>query len=171
MWDLKHIDELKAVVDEFVEGRFGIKTEIDTDFAYYPHEEIVTWSFFMTEKSDKYFQQFVEMEFPNVTADIFLWSLLHEVGHHMTFNEWNDAQFDFNEEVKEAAAKVLEKENPTEAEDKYAHFLYFSTPDERRATEWAAHYMETHSEGVEKFWLKFVEEFNKFLTLNKVKIN
>lgn len=168
MWGLKHIDELKKVVDDFVEERFNIKTEIDTDFAYYPHEKVVTWSFFMAEKSDKYFQQFVALEFPDITADIFLWSLLHEIGHHMTYDEWSDAEFNFNEEIKDAASKILEKENPTEAEDKYAHFLYFSAPDEWRATEWAANYMETHSHSVEKFWLKFTEEFNKFLTLNQV---
>ena len=170
MWNLEHLEELKAVVDEFVVKRFGLNTEVDTDFAYYPDFGFVTWSFFMTEKSDKYFQQFVKQEFPNINADIFLWSLFHEIGHHMTYKEWSEKEQEFSNEVKSAASKVLDKEEVGEAEERYSYFLYFSAPDERRATEWAAHYMETHAESVEKFWRKFVDEFNQFLSLNKVEV-
>ena len=167
--ELKHIYELSEVIDDFIDF-FGCTEEIGTDFAYYPNDEVITWSIFMTDKSDKYFNEYVSKEFPEITADIFLWSLLHEVGHHMTYWNWSDEQRNFNDEIKETAEKILSSEegaNPSI--ERYSYFLYFSAPDERRATEWAAHYMETHSEKVEKFWLKFTDEFNKFVYLNKVK--
>ena len=168
--ELKHIDELNSLVEKFVKP-FGCKAEMNTDFAYYPMEEVVTWSIFMTESSDKYFNEFVQKEYPEVTADIFLWSLLHEVGHHMTYHEWSNKEQDFCDEIKETASELVNREGIDLRTERYSYFLYFSAPDERRATEWAKHYMETHSERVEKFWLKFVDEFNNFLSLNKVEIS
>lgn len=160
--ELIYLDELKKVVADFIEP-FGCKSEMNTDFAYYPNEQIVTWSIFMAEKSDKYFQDYVNTFFPNIEADSFLWSLLHEVGHHMTYNEWTKDQLKLFEERKVEAEKTANNEH-----ESYGYYLYFSTEDEWLATRWAAEYMENNSEKVEKFWLKFVEVYNTFLLINKI---
>jgi len=161
--ELIYLDELKKVVADFVE-QFGCKSEMNTDFAYYPNEQIITWSIFMTEKSDRYFQKYVNKAFPDIEADSFLWSLLHEIGHHMTYNEWTEEKLDLLKATK-ADAELKAKKPETE---KLGYYLYFTAEDEWHATTWAAEYMRENSEEVKNFWLKFVEVYNNFLLINKI---
>lgn len=168
--ELKYIDELNCLVEKFVKP-FGCKAEVDTDFAYYPEERVVTWSPFIMDKADRYFNEYVTEHYPNIEADIFLWSLLHEIGHHMTYNFWTPETLTLAEQMKDWASKQLNKEGVTEDQERLCYLMYFSAHDEERATEWAAEYMETHSERVEKFWRDFVEAYDVFLSFNKVEKN
>lgn len=167
---LKYIEELNNLVEKFIKY-FGCKAEIDTDFAYYPEEKVVTWSPFIMDKADRYFNEFVNEFFPNIEADIFLWSLLHEVGHHMTYEFWSAENLEQSKKVKDLAAERLERKGINPKAEKLCYFMYFSADDEMRATGWAAEYMETHPERVAKFWHDFVDAYNTFLSLNKIEKN
>ena len=166
--ELKHIEKLNSIIEDFVKP-FNCKVEVDTDFAYYPNEKIVTWSPFIMDKADRYFNEYVKENYSNIKADIFLWSLLHEVGHHMTYNMWSDELIKKFNETKLYAEELLKKEDLTAQQEKISYFVYFSTSDEDCATKWAAEYMEIYSERVEKFWNKFLEEYKNFLSLNKIR--
>lgn len=166
--ELKYIKELNNLINDFIRP-CGCKAEVDTDFTYYPNEKVVTWSPFMMDKADRYFNEYVKSQYTDIEADIFLWSLLHEVGHHMTYNTWSDELLEEFEKTKDYAASILKEKNLTARREKVSYFMYFSTRDEECATQWAAEYMESNPERVLAFWNKFIEEYEVFLSLNNVR--
>ena len=76
--------------------------------------------------------------YPDIHADEFLWSFLHEVGHIETINTLDDDELYFSKTQKK-------NENITNE-------VYYELPDEFAATEWAANYMRENTEKVAKFW-------------------
>ena len=96
---------------------------------------------------------------PEVEADVFLWSLLHEVGHHETYDEISDEENDYCDDTKK---KIEEGELPNE--------LYYDMIDERLATEWAVEYANTHKEELKAFWEKLQPAIMDFYRLNKVEV-
>lgn len=165
--ELKYIEELNSLINDFIRP-CGCKAEVDTDFAYYPNEKVVTWSPFMMDKADKYFSEFVTTKYAHITADIFLWSLLHEVGHHVTYNKWQKNELENFTHTKELLENYINKFDISEEEEKDLYIGYFKLGDELCATEWAAQYMENYAGKIKKFWKKFIKVFNKFLVLNNI---
>ena len=88
----------------------------------------------------------VEDEFNDVHADIFLWSLLHEVGHHETWDDLTNEEMSLSQEMKYAISEC-ENLRPNDRDK-----IYFYIPDEYLATEWAAQYMRDNVQEVTKFW-------------------
>ena len=70
--ELKYDKELNNIIKKFVKP-FGCKVKMDTDFAYYPEQKLLTWSPFVMNKSDRYFNKYVQENYPDIEADIFLW--------------------------------------------------------------------------------------------------
>ena len=163
---LRNINKLEAIVNDFIDS-FGCSGEIGLDFAYYPNTEEIVWSIVSCSTSDALFQEFVNDNYPNIQADTFLWSLLHEIGHHMTYLEWTNDELRSSIEIKDFAQAMLAESESYETE-RISHFIYFSAPDEKRATEWAASYMLRYEEEILSFWHNFVEAYNEFLTLNQI---
>lgn len=168
--ELKYIDELNSLIEKFVKP-FGCKVEIDTDFAYYPEEKVITWSPFVMDKADRFFQGYVRKNYSDIEADIFLWSLLHEVGHHLTYEFWSNAEIERFGKIKDWIEDYFKENKITDIQERLLYEMYFSVNDEARATGWAAEYMETYSERVEKFWRDFVDAYEVFLSLNKIEKN
>lgn len=165
--ELKYDKELNNIIKKFVKP-FGCKVKMDTDFAYYPEQKLLTWSPFVMNKADRYFNEYVQDNYPDIEADIFLWSLLHEVGHHMTYNIWSDDEFENAEKIKFWAETQLQEKLVTPTQERLCYLMYFSTCDEEQATKWAADYMDSHFERVEKFWKEFVDAYDIFLSENAI---
>lgn len=143
----KDLDTIQNIVEEFL-SPFELTCGFSDDFAYYPIHNYVTVSLVTIDRSSKNFLSFVQHEFKDVTADVFLWSLLHEVGHHETWDELTDEEIIISKEMKDS---IEENENiDKDVKDK----IYFNIPDEYAATEWAANYMIEHSQEVKEFWNK-----------------
>ena len=110
----------------------------------------------------KLFLKDVETRFPNVHADIFLWSLLHEIGHSETLDDLDD-------EVEEHCIEIKQKLNEhPDWSIEICNAIYFNCPDERAATDWAGEYLETHYAEISLFWIKLQKAIKEFYKLNAI---
>ena len=95
MMELKGVDELNEVFEQyFVElGYPEIECDIDTDFAQYYGTDEITYSLFEMPEADEGFRRYVNLTYPQMPyCSIFVLSLLHELGHHITLPKYNKAQ-------------------------------------------------------------------------------
>ena len=147
--ELKGLDRLERVVNEYLD-LFDCQGRMELDFAYYYESETVAWSIFMADTSDRCFNRFVNERYPHIEADIFLWSLLHEVGHHCTHHLISNRDYEISEVLKEVAEERLASGEIDEYQS------------------WAADYMLHNAEEVAAFWQRFCEAYDNFLRENNV---
>ena len=83
--DSRELEIIDDIINNFTETHFGVCASMDTDFFYDPEEDDITYAFVVSEINDKMFMDCVHSIEPNLNCDIFLLSLLHEVGHHFTW--------------------------------------------------------------------------------------
>ena len=114
-------------IDEDFKLSFGDAFEVDI-----PEEEIFA-TFNKDEEIDKIFLKFLKKEF-NIEMDMFLISLLHEVGHIMTYDD------DMNDDrsVVYGLLKVQFDEGKANIEE--YNDMYFHIPAEFEATDWGVKY-------------------------------
>ena len=162
--EVKGLELFNKVVDKFV-SKWDCSARVGTEFAYFYLTNEISWSLLVTEDADKYFQSFLNENFPDITADTFIWSLLHEVGHHETIDDWTpeeqeefDAKKDFIEELYKAT------------HDKIISYLQFSLPYAYAATCWAAEYIRENPEEIEALLEELKEVANIFYKLNEVEL-
>lgn len=131
------IDKLTNTLDKFLE-EFECTSIVDTDFYCLTTSNVIAVSLVVSEKHSSSFMSRVNRLYPDIHADEFLWSFLHEVGHIETIDDLDDDELYFSETQKK-------NENITNE-------VYYELPDEFAATEWAANYMRENTEKVAKFW-------------------
>lgn len=131
------MDKLTNVLDKFLE-EFKCTSIIDTNFYCLITSNVIAVSLVVSEKNSSSFMSRVNRLYPDIHADEFLWSFLHEVGHIETINTLDDDELYFSKTQKK-------NENITNE-------VYYELPDEFAATEWAANYMRENTEKVAKFW-------------------
>ena len=136
------LDHLTTILNEYCK-KFDLEVFEDTDFAFY-RDGVITYTVVVTERFDRMFLNYCEINFPLVNAPIFLWSLFHEIGHAMTDDEIDDEVYDFCFNTKLG----LDGENDEDT------MTYFDLPDERAATEWGYYYMLNHEQEVSELWDK-----------------
>lgn len=159
---LKGTTKLVAQMNSFLRP-FNVKSLLGEDFAYYPTTEEIQFTIAMNERSDKVFTKFVMETFHYQIKDIFLLSLLHEVGHHLTLEDFEDYEL-----CEEWANKIMiELEiNDTNYDEKQIE--YFNLPSEYAATAWAVSYLREHEKEVYRRWRVMLEHFRHFYKVNAV---
>lgn len=130
-------EKLISVLDKFLE-EFECTSVVDTEFYCLTISNVIAVSLVVSEEHSSTFMSRVNRLYPDIHADEFLWSFLHEVGHIETIDILDDNELDFSEDQKA-------NENITDED-------YYELPDEFAATEWAANYMRKNTEKVAKFW-------------------
>jgi hypothetical protein len=155
--DLVGKKELEKCITDFV-APFGLTAVLDTDFAYYYANDTVTFSIFYFGAYEDFLLD-AESRFPQVNGvSPFIWSLLHEIGHHETWDELTEEEIDESMQIKESI----------DVDDHASRMTYYTCPDEYAATDWAGHYIETHREKVEEFWYKVLLALKKFYASNNI---
>lgn len=145
------ISKITRILNRFLnEQDFDCDCYFGPDFSYYPAVSQICYALTVSQRADAAFKAFVAKNFPNIHADIFLWSFLHELGHHETEDDFSNAEhIEYMRDLKRVT---------TDEE-------YFNLPIEFAATAWAAHYMETHAEIIEKLWKEVREAISHFYEL------
>ena len=155
--DLVGKKELEKCITDFV-APFGLTAVLDTDFAYYYANDTVTFSIFYFGAYEDFLLD-AESRFPRINGvSPFIWSLLHEIGHHETWDELTEEEIDESMQIKESI----------DVDDHASRMIYYTCPDEYAATDWAGHYIETHREKVEEFWYKVLLALKKFYASNNI---
>lgn len=127
---------------------------LDLSFSYLPTKKEVYWTPIVCEKADKEFADFFESLGCEVKADVFIYSLLHEIGHSQTLDEVSDEDYYYSHDRK--------------ADEEITNTEYFNLPVEIVATQWAVDYLNTHTEEVAEFWKKLQPRIMNFYAKNHI---
>ena len=133
---------------------FECTANLDTDFAYYSASNLITYTFVVADKHEKTFTDFTRTLFPQIEANIFLWSFLHELGHHETEDDFEDNEWE------EYLNKIDFIKNDYE---------YYNLPIEYAATYWAGKYMINHKDEIKNLWdqlMPLIQSFYKEMEID-----
>lgn len=128
--------KVNKTIDVFL-STFDFTCTLGADFMCCLDRNVIVYSLFTADQASKDFLTFVSDLFPEIHADIFLWSLLHEVGHIETADDFDDMEWAYYRDS---------------ISQKIGNFEYFDLPIERAATEWAGHYILTHTAEIAILW-------------------
>lgn len=147
-------DILIEKVDDFL-APFGIDSDFDSDFSYDPTEERVYFTILISERSDRLFKEYITTHFNFENFNIFVMSLLHEVGHFYTLYNFSKEKRKEDKRLKRNIEKQLTKNDSDEV-----YSSYFDLDIEKAATAWAVDYYKNNFERCEKFFIDFVAVLN-----------
>lgn len=136
---IKGINRLDRVLTRFAK-QFDCDVRLDTDFYCIPISNRIAYTLIVSKASSISFMDRVQRLYPDINADEFLWSFLHEIGHIETFEDMTE------QEIREVT-RAKDCEDITDEE-------YYELLDEYLATEWAANYMRENQEEIAKFQKK-----------------
>ena len=154
----EYFKNVHSVINDFTK-KFGCKAFPDKEFYYYPSIEAVGYilDFGRPIKPNRMFMESVKRNKPKVKLNLFVWCVLHELGHHATQDDFDDEEM---ARIEKKRARVVKTK---------AHHTYYNLPDEVAATTWAVNYANEHREEVLEFEDRIfcaVKELNDFLKRN-----
>ena len=146
-------------------AQFGIKdAKLSTEYSYLWEKERVTYK--LTETiEDELFNAFVLERFGYKVENTFIFSLLHEVGHHLANDEIEGAICEFCNDEKDRIEKVMKTADAYD-EIKEIEYQYFNLPDEIMATQWAVNYARKIPVVIGVMWACIKQELEKFYIKN-----
>lgn len=166
--EIKGLDKINKIVNEFV-SEFDLSAEMANDFAYYYYEDLITYSLIVSDLSSQLFMLNFKEIAPDIECDIFISSLLHEIGHSETIDLLEQPEVLYCHNVKKELDE-LNKDADTFETAYDIHKKYFNLPDERLATDWAINYMRNNVEKIKEFENKMDIAMNEMLELNLDKL-
>lgn len=162
---MRGLKKLNSVITKQLKT-FGISKAVCSDeFCYYYISEEITYKLTQTIE-DKWFMEFIEETFGYAPTNSFIMSLLHEVGHHNTYDDVEDEDMDFSEDEKERISEEIQTADAERA--KALEWEYFNLPDEIVATEWAVDYAVNHTKELEDMWQEILKALAEFYERNGV---
>lgn len=164
---LKRTEKLDKMVTNFVK-KFGCEAELGSEFCYWHGEDLINYSLVVPCDTDDFWKEFVYRTFNYKIENIFMFSLLHEVGHHFTMDNFSKKQRNAENRMTEEIESKLSI-STSKTVDKGLNFKYFNMPMEKVATKWAIRYYKKHRREINHFWHKFRKELKKFYQANNVK--
>jgi hypothetical protein len=137
------INAITAKIQQFLdENDLDYTVIVDYDFGYYYETSEIAYTLVLTERFDRLFNQFLEATYTDITAPIFIWSLLHEIGH-------GETEDDIDIDLLNKYNTYKNNLDPQSDEDTLKYYL---TPDEKIATDWAYNYIKNNYNKLVKFW-------------------
>lgn len=168
MAELKGVEELNEVIEQFfVElGYDEIECSLDLDFAYYVGTDEITYSLFQMEEADEGFRQYLNKVYPNIPeCSLFVISLLHELGHHITIPQYSKEKFEAWSIVK----KLLEKQEANTPKERIEKQIkYCSLFDEAIATKTAVDILIAEYNFIHSYEEKIFKAILKFYEINQI---
>lgn len=145
---LQGLNLIEKTIQDFLQ-KFHCTAKAGIDFCYYPELNQIEYCFVISNKDKTDFLNSIEIWQPTVQADCFLWSLLHELGHHMTED-------------------ILTEQEIAQSEREKTKGNYYKAMDEIYATLWAIEYTETHVKTLMQFWNTLQPLILNFYKINKI---
>ena len=152
---IKSLQNITNILNTFLEP-FDCNCFAGTDFAYYTASNTISYAFVVLDESADSFLKFTHSLFPNINANIFLWSFLHELGHHETEDDFED------EEWKKYRKDIIKCKTDEE---------YYNLPIEYAATYWAGEYLTNHMNEIRDLWSKLIPAIKDFYKVMEVDCN
>ena len=163
MSKLKGRKKLNKVVTAQLEN-FGIEKAKLSDTYSYCYPNVITYK--LTEvMEDEIFNQFVFERFGYEVKNTFIFSLLHEVGHHKANDNIVDDIYDFCQQEKERIEEAIQTIDNYD-EIKELEYQYFTLPDEIMATQWAVNFARNNALECDVMWENIKTALFKFYEKN-----
>ena len=155
---IKGLRKLNNAVNGFLKP-FDCCGKLGIDFCYVYSTSTIYYGLIIPDEDiEADFQASIDRLHPRVKMDTFIWSLLHELGHHETLDTMEQKEIDYCNDIK---AKINNEE--IDASE------YYDLLDERLATEWAVNYANTHALELKKWWEKVMQPaIMNFYKKNKI---
>lgn len=141
-----------------------ISMELDSDFWYNCITEEIHFSIIISERSDRCFKEFFHKRYGielKTSVELFVMSVLHEIGHYYTYDDISDDIFNYCKDEEERIQKELEENDTDEI-----YSRYFYLPDELVANDWAAEWYKSHPKKFKKLTDKTQAILNTFYSQN-----
>lgn len=148
-------DLLVEMVDDFLEP-FGVDSDFSSDFSYDPEDDRVYFTIAISERADRLFKDYISTRFDFDVPNIFVMSLLHEVGHAYTLYTFSKKRINADHEAKELIEQALEMDDSDEI-----YSLYFDLDIERVATSWAVDYYKANRKRCDDFYKSFSKKLHE----------
>lgn len=168
MAELKGLDKIEEILNGFLQ-EWECTVRLEPDFAYYSASNIIAYSFCCSVVSDMLFSEVINRLCPEINCDIFLWSFLHELGHHETIDNLEDSEVLFSINEKKRIQREQEGITDTKQRIDLAR-QYYVLPDELAATQWAVNYMRAHTAEMQALWEELKPAIMNFYELHKVEV-
>lgn len=135
--------------------RFGVKkVHYGLNFECALPSKIVYYTF-KKYNTDKMIEDFIKNTYGyDISEYSFIFSLLHEVGHCVTYNQLSKKDIDFENIMRESLVALT-------GDFTKANLVYFTLPSERLATEWALKYIDEHTQECWNAQQEFFEVLKK----------
>lgn len=134
-----------------------LKARLGEDFEYSFEKERVQFPLEVTEQHDKLFKIFIKKIFDYDVPNVFMMSLLHEMGHHFTgenFTEEDEALY------LERNAEITERIMNDEGDQPF--YDYYALPQEMAATHWAVDVYRNNEKAINKAWKQIKKALKEY---------
>lgn len=168
---MKGEERINNILNEFLKD-YDCTAQLDTDFSYYHHKNLITYTFVCSNVFDVLFNNVINLLCPYVKCDLFLWSFFHELGHHETIDDISDMDYAFCQDEKKRISQSLANLTREENEKKYDNIAntYFFLPDEIAATAWAIDFVTKNQHKVRQLWEKLQPAIMDFYKMNEIEL-
>jgi len=167
--DLRGVTELNKIINDFVKP-FDCTASFSLDFAYYYTNNNITYSLVTTPKANHFFKKNLidNYKFYMVKDDVdmFIFSLLHELGHHHTMDDISNTKWKVLKFKHWLIEKLYRLTNAN-----YIYNKYFTLEDEWLATKWACNYWKTHINDIKKLKKVLILAIQEFYSKNQIFLN
>lgn len=163
---LNGIEELNEFFENFFFelGFEDIECFLAPEFAYYVGTNEISYSLIENSISDAAFSEYLKIKYPNApTINMFVFSLLHELGHYLTLPSVSKKKFRKWKKRK----KMLEKTVVNNDTDLFnLQLAYCNLPDEKIATEKAIELLIENYDYLKQFEIRAIEIIHNFYKKN-----
>jgi len=148
-------------------GYSEITCELSTEFAYHPITEKITYTLIEMPYNDIGFKEYLKETYSDCPeCSMFVFSLLHELGHHLTLDDIEDSVYNKCWKQKER----LEKKTPKTIKGKInLQKAYCKIYDEAIATETAVEILKNNYKKILEFEAIWFSAVMKFYNKNGLK--
>lgn len=144
------------------------KMYADTDFSYWIDEEEISYGLVVSDYDNEMITKWVKDTFDFKIGNIFVFSVLHELGHFFTIDNFTDEEMEKDTEAKELIEEGLTKLRRKSKKYNEVYCAYFDLPTEYTATEWAVNWILDNKKEANKLCVKCNKALAKFYLRNGV---
>lgn len=162
---LKGMKKLNHYFTRFVKSiDADLSAEMGIEFDYVFTKNLVHYSLVVTQFQNDLWENFLKETFDfELKNNVFLMSLLHEIGHHETMESLVDYW-----EIDETEKEVIQEKINNGIDGHKPYYDYFGLPLEYIATEWAVNYYLNNQERLDKQFNKLINNIRHFYKKNNI---
>lgn len=155
----------KAVAAVFAD--FGITgMRLTNDYGYYMTDGTIDYRITEGHVEDEWFNEYVKERFGYTVKNTFMFSILHEIGHHFTLENVYESEVLYNFCISEKERITAKMQTAGKKKSKKLEWEYFNLPDEIAATAWAVDYARHHKKKLETMWNNVQAALTEFYMKN-----